>query len=450
MINSRPKNPVKLVGVDSFTILLVAFIFIYLLNNKELSYDYIDIYLISISLFILISYKTKIPKIIYLKLDKFIVTYIIIVCVTSVFAYFFPEILQNSSSIVVFVLALPILGFFLYFAAASIIEQHISDKEVGKKTLVAGIGNLAVSVEKEFKGNTIKGFIKCHNEECLVGEEKIIGDIKSIDDYLKDNAIDEIVIALPLKASKKIRNIMLAADHYGVRVKYVPDYESLFGKHYKTVRYGHIEAVNVRQLPLDESYSSIIKNCFDRVFSIVALLLLMPIFIILAVLIKLDSSGPVFYCPVRIGKAGKPFKVYKFRSMRENDIPTGGLLSTTKDDKRITRIGRIMRKYSLDELPQFLNVLLGQMSVVGPRPHRRFLNQQLQESVDKYMIRHYFKPGITGWAQVNGWRGPTETEEQKTQRTLHDIWYMENWSLLLDLKIIFLTIFDTKVHKSAF
>jgi putative colanic acid biosynthesis UDP-glucose lipid carrier transferase len=126
------------------------------------------------------------------------------------------------------------------------------------------------------------------------------------------------------------------------------------------------------------------------------------------------------------------------------------MLSTQKDDPRITPLGKILRKYSLDELPQFINVLLGDMSVVGPRPHRSFLSQQFQDSVDKYMVRHYFKPGITGWAQVNGWRGPTDTEEQKAQRTHHDLWYVENWSLWLDIKIIYLTIFSRKAHTSAY
>jgi lipopolysaccharide/colanic/teichoic acid biosynthesis glycosyltransferase len=125
-------------------------------------------------------------------------------------------------------------------------------------------------------------------------------------------------------------------------------------------------------------------------------------------------------------------------------------LSTKENDPRVTRLGTVLRKYSLDEFPQFINVLLGDMSVVGPRPHRRFLDQQLQECVYRYMVRHYVKPGITGWAQVNGWRGPTDTEEQKSQRTLHDLWYLENWSLWLDVKIIYMTLFNRKTHMRAF
>jgi putative colanic acid biosynthesis UDP-glucose lipid carrier transferase len=287
-------------------------------------------------------------------------------------------------------------------------------------------------------------------EECRVKKEKVVGELKHIQSYLKENLVDEIVIALPVKPSKKVRNILEVADYHGIRVRYVPDYQSLFGKNYKTTRYGRIDVVNVRQLPLDETFSFFMKNSFDKVFSTAVLFLLSPVLLTIALLIKLESPGPVFYSPIRIGKAGRPFKVFKFRSMQVNDAATGGTLSTQKDDPRITRLGRILRKYSLDELPQFVNVLLGDMSVVGPRPHRSFLNQQFQESIDKYMVRHYFKPGITGWAQVNGWRGPTDTNEQKAQRTRHDLWYVENWSFWLDLKIILLTIFSRKAHKSAF
>lgn len=136
--------------------------------------------------------------------------------------------------------------------------------------------------------------------------------------------------------------------------------------------------------------------------------------------------------------------------MYDNDPAIGGNRSTRLADPRITKIGKILRKYNLDELPQFWNVLLGEMSVVGPRPHRNFLDQQMKEHVDKYMLRHYFKPGITGWAQINGWRGPTETELQISQRTAHDLWYIENWSFTLDLKIVWKTLFSRKAYQNAF
>jgi Undecaprenyl-phosphate glucose phosphotransferase len=324
-----------------------------------------------------------------------------------------------------------------------------------KYTLIAGIGNTAKTIQKQFynchdASYQIKGFVKCKNEACEVQQENIVSDLAQFKNYLRDNTVDEIVIALPVKTSKKVKRILETADYYGIRVKYIPDYQNLFGKNYKATRVGSLDIVNVRQTPLDETYAFLLKNTFDKIFSLAALLFLAPVFLVIAALIKLDSPGPILYCPIRIGKSGKPFKVFKFRSMRENDSVLGGTMSTQENDNRITKLGRILRKYSLDELPQFINVLLGDMSVVGPRPHRSFLNQQLQESEDKYMVRHYFKPGITGWAQVNGWRGPTDTKEQKNQRTCHDLWYVENWSLWLDIKIIYMTIFGKNTHKNVF
>jgi Undecaprenyl-phosphate glucose phosphotransferase len=334
-------------------------------------------------------------------------------------------------------------------------QGRIAKKGHKKYTLIAGVGSIAKNIEDHYYEDhdpdcQIKGFIKCKKEECQVKNEKVVGKLKGMKEYLRDNPVDEIVIALPVKPSKKMKSILEAADYHGIRVKYIPDYESVFGKNYKIKRHGNMDVLHVRQLPLDETFAFLLKNTFDKVFATFALLLLSPVFLTIALLIKLDSPGPVFYCPVRIGKSGSPFKVFKFRSMRENDTATGGTLSTQVNDDRITPIGKVLRKYSLDELPQFINVLIGNMSVVGPRPHRTFLNQQFQESEDKYMVRHYFKPGITGWAQVNGWRGPTDTKEQKAQRTAHDLWYVENWSLWLDIKIIFLTIFSRKVHTTAF
>jgi putative colanic acid biosynthesis UDP-glucose lipid carrier transferase len=321
---------------------------------------------------------------------------------------------------------------------------------------VAGTGNKAKIIEDQVltshnRGYQVKGFISCdNNSTCMIESKKVLGDLKNINQYLQANPVDEIVIALPDYQKRKIQRILSVADYHGIRVKFVLDYHELFGDHYKITRFGQIDAVDIRQLPIDGTYAAFFKNCFDKIFAATALIILLPLFIIIALLIKAETPGFVFYCPVRIGKGGKPFNLFKFRTMKENDNTACGILSTQINDPRITRIGRILRKYSLDELPQFINVLLGNMSVVGPRPHRTFLNRQLQENVYHYMLRQYVKPGITGWAQVNGWRGPTDTQEQKRQRTLHDLWYIENWSFWLDIKIILLTIFSAKAHKTAF
>ncbi|HPM32699.1 MAG TPA: undecaprenyl-phosphate glucose phosphotransferase [Chryseolinea sp.] len=326
-----------------------------------------------------------------------------------------------------------------------------------KKTLIVGAGSIAIRISNYLLSNPdfgfrIIGYVSMKDEENQVEQKLILSELDNLENFLSNNTIDEIVIALPHKEtkSKLIRRIIDAADHLGARVSFVPDYEGLFGKNYKTILDNHLVAVRVNQMPLDEAYPTLEKAVFDFIFSVVVLILLTPFFLFIAICIKIDSQGDVFYCPTRVGRGGRNFRLYKFRTMSDNDTENGGTKSTQKNDPRITPVGRILRKYNLDELPQFLNVLMGDMSVVGPRPHRNYLNEKMKEHVEKYMVRHYFRPGITGWAQVNGWRGPTETEEQITQRSAHDLWYIENWSFSLDLKIVWMTIFARKALENAY
>jgi lipopolysaccharide/colanic/teichoic acid biosynthesis glycosyltransferase len=180
------------------------------------------------------------------------------------------------------------------------------------------------------------------------------------------------------------------------------------------------------------------------------MLALLPFGLLIAIAIKLTSKGPAFFKTHRLGVTGAPFTIYKFRTMRYQHASETQLLSTVQGDSRITWLGRILRKYSIDELPQVLNVLTNDMSIVGPRPHRLNLNKTLQQKMGAYMMRHTIKPGITGWAQVNGWRGPTVTKLQYWGRTLHDLWYIEHWNFWLDLYIILLTLVGKKTRKNAF
>lgn len=323
-------------------------------------------------------------------------------------------------------------------------------------TIIIGVGGNAKKILNYFNTNLDLGYrvigcIKSENEEILVGSENILGDLNNLNKVIEvQRRVDEIIIALPFNSSDKIQKVLKTSDYYGKRVKYIPDYQGLLGRNFQMTTYGDIPVLNIRQTTLDLLPSSVLKRIFDVVFSGIVLLILSPLFLIIAILIKLESAGPIFYMPIRIGRDGKEFKMYKFRSMRTNDSVYGGTKSTQINDPRITKIGNFIRKTSIDELPQFVNVLFGDMSVVGPRPHRSFLDQQLQSQVEGYMLRHYLKPGITGWAQVNGWRGPTDTEEQRIQRTNHDLHYLENWTFALDIKIIWLTIFGAKTHQTAY
>ncbi|MBT4398777.1 MAG: exopolysaccharide biosynthesis polyprenyl glycosylphosphotransferase [Bacteroidetes bacterium] len=267
---------------------------------------------------------------------------------------------------------------------------------------------------------------------------------------LDGQQVDELIINIPMSEDDILNEVIRIADKYGKRVRLVPDYYRVLRESYKTGIFADMPVINIREIPLDNIIQSSIKRIFDFVFSGFVIIILSPIYLILAILIKLSSRGPILYNPMRVGLYGKTFKMYKYRSMYVDESQDVDSKSTIADDPRITPLGEKLRKYSLDELPQFLNVFLGQMSVVGPRPHRIWLNEKLKREVNNYMVRHYLRPGISGWAQVNGWRGPTMTEEEKTERTKHDIWYLENWSFLLDIKIIYLTIFGKKANHKAF
>ena len=461
MISLRLKQSGLYLGSDILAFIISILVSLYLLGDFGYTKSEWCILIGFFLLWLLIRYWPRLyyPELnsgISISVSHYFKSYSILIVSVILLYLLFPIPPHERNVVVALVLSFPALSIAVNYSLISVVNVLAGQSENVRYALVAGTGKLAEAVEKRLSNNhrthyQVKGFISCvKREECLIGQNKIVTELKDINQYLKTNHVDEILIALPYSASKKIKNIVSAADYHGIRVKYIPDYGGLFGDSHKMLLNKEIDTISVHRFPLEKPFSYYLKNNFDKVFSAIALTLLAPLFLVLIILIKLDSPGPVFYSPTRIGKGGRPFKLYKFRSMLENDAPSGGTRSTEKDDPRITSLGRFLRKYSLDELPQFINVLLGNMSVVGPRPHRSHLNHQLQESVNKYMIRHYVKPGITGWAQVKGWRGPTLTEEQKQKRTQHDLWYIENWSFWLDVKIIFLTIFSRKTRHNAF
>lgn len=323
-----------------------------------------------------------------------------------------------------------------------------------RKTIIIGESEHTLEIggalkEKAFLGYEVVGYIA--DRELKNNHKKIarLGSIKDLKHILEVNYSDLIIIANGY-SSDKIEQIIDIADYYGIRVRMSPPFQNILGSKFSFTTIEDLTFFNLREIPLDDFANSLIKRVFDIVFSLSVLLLLLPIIIFLIFLVIIDIKGVPIYMVKRLGRDGREFTCYKLRSMYKNDDPNLGKLSTQVNDPRISKTGRILRKYNLDELPQFWNVLKGDMSVVGPRPHRKWLNQQMQGEVEKYMTRHYLRPGITGWAQVNGWRGLTDTYEKKLRRTEHDLWYMHNWSFWLDIKIIFLTVFGLKVKKNAY
>ncbi|RZK10485.1 MAG: exopolysaccharide biosynthesis polyprenyl glycosylphosphotransferase [Flavobacterium sp.] len=268
--------------------------------------------------------------------------------------------------------------------------------------------------------------------------------------FVDENKIDEIYCSMSDLTVNQINNFIDFSDNNLKILKFLPDDKEIFARNMKLDYYGIIPIASLRDIPLDDILNQMIKRMFDIVFSLIIIIFVLSWLIpILAVFIKMESKGPVFFKQMRNGLNYHEFNCYKFRSMRINAI--ADIEQVSKNDPRITKSGRFMRKTSIDELPQFFNVFLGDMSVVGPRPHMVSHTEMYARKVDKFMVRHFIKPGITGLAQTNGFRGEVENDKDIIYRVKYDIFYMENWSILLDLKIIFMTIYNAvKGDKKAY
>jgi exopolysaccharide biosynthesis polyprenyl glycosylphosphotransferase len=239
---------------------------------------------------------------------------------------------------------------------------------------------------------------------------------------------------------------MTLCEKNGVRADIVPDYYRYLTSHPNIELLDNIPLISARYLPLDISYNNITKRIFDVLFVVFTSIIISPLLLLVALFVKFTSSGPIIYKQERVGEDGKTFMIYKFRSMYSENEYIDDKVWTKKDDPRITPIGKIIRKYSIDELPQFYNIFKGDMSLIGPRPERPYFVNKFKESVPKYMIKHHVKPGMTGWAQINGYRGNTSI----VKRIEYDIYYVENWSLFLDFKIILKTIPTLLNDKNAY
>ncbi len=261
-------------------------------------------------------------------------------------------------------------------------------------------------------------------------------------EFILQEKIDEIYCSVTSVTNEEISDLVDFADNNLKVLKFLPDNKEIYTRRMKMEYYGYLPILSLRNIPIEDSLNQFIKRSFDILLSIFVIIFVLSwLSPILAIFIKLESKGPVFFRQKRNGLDYKEFYCYKYRSMRLN--PDANIHQVRRNDKRITKIGRFLRKTSMDELPQFINVLFGEMSVVGPRPHMVSHTHMYAGRIDKFMVRHFVKPGITGLAQVSGYRGEVETENDIINRVKYDIFYLENWSLLLDIKIIFQTVFNT-------
>lgn len=322
-----------------------------------------------------------------------------------------------------------------------------------RRVLIVGAGDLGLRVATRFRekasyGYEVIGFLDDLHTNGKYADYglQILGRTTQLKQVLESNDVDRVIIALPNKAHRKIARVAYTCEQEGVATDIVPDLFRVVQPVTNVINFNGIPMVSIRKTPVDTWSYRVLKRAFDLVFSLLVLTLSFPLLLFIAVGIKLTSRGPIFFKQERIGRNRKPFVMYKFRTMRVRPKRESDTVWTQAEDSRCTKFGTFLRQSSLDELPQFLNVLKGEMSVVGPRPERPYFAKRFKSSIPKYMVRHQIWTGITGLAQVNGWRGDTSIRK----RLEHDLFYLENWSLLLDIKIICKTLFKGFVNKNAY
>jgi Undecaprenyl-phosphate glucose phosphotransferase len=286
----------------------------------------------------------------------------------------------------------------------------------------------------------------------IVDDLPVFGTSDDLVAMIRDGLIDQVIVALPWSAETRIQQVVQKLALTPVRIRLAPDLASFAFAHRPLVLLGDVPVITLFERPISGT-DAIVKRAEDLVLTLAILFFLWPIMLLVALAVKLDSPGPIFFRQPREGFNNKPFRVFKFRSMTHERCETDGIQQATRGDQRVTRVGRIIRATSLDELPQLFNVLAGDMSLVGPRPHApstRAGGRLFNEVVQTYAARHKVKPGITGWAQVCGWRGETDTEDKLVKRLEHDLYYIENWSVPFDIYILLRTVVAVLFPKNAF
>lgn len=358
-----------------------------------------------------------------------------------------------SYSYLLFIPSIAIWRLFLMYVLKNV---RSSDSHY-RTAIIVGSGTVATQmfdILKTYRGYGYRVLGLYDDSNHLNGhamDYKIAGTILDAKKYCVEAGVQDIFCALPLTEVDTIADLMQYSEKNLIRIKIVPDFTALHNKPVAIDYYGFLPVISPVHEPLSNFLNQLQKRTFDIVFSfLVTVLLLLWLIPIVGLLIKLGSKGPIFYRQTRSGINYKPFRIYKFRTMSVTESDDQ-FTQAKKDDPRITKVGKFLRRYNIDELPQFLNVLLGDMSVVGPRPHPVKLNEEYKSIIDKFMIRHLVLPGVTGLAQVRGLRGETADKLTMRKRIMTDLFYIENWSFLLDIKIIMLTVWNMfKGEKNAY
>lgn len=344
-----------------------------------------------------------------------------------------PIAILNYTLLSIFCITVAKLGVFYLLK-----KYRILLKGNLRNVVIIGLNQKTDQLRKFFLENPEYGYVLAKTFD-LDGANK--STLEECLQFIDDNNVDEIYSSVAKLNNKELSQLIDYADNNLKILKFLPDNKEIYSKRLDFTYYGYLPILSLRKIPIDEPFNKFVKRSFDIALSIIVIVgILSWLTPILAIFIKLESKGPVFFKQKRNGLDYKEFYCYKFRSMRPN--PEAHLHQIRKNDPRVTRVGKVIRKTSIDELPQFINVLKGEMSVVGPRPHMVSHTHMYAKKIDKFMVRHFIKPGITGLAQVSGYRGEVEDDNHIINRVKYDIFYLENWSLFLDIKIVFQTVYN--------
>lgn len=327
-----------------------------------------------------------------------------------------------------------------------LVESLKTNFQLKKNVIVIGYNNISKRLIQYFENETkLVSLLGCFEDDEYIAanaDYPISGNIRQSLEFAKANNITEIYSTIAPETNPYLYDLAKEAENHFIHFKFVPDYQIFVNRNIFVDFVNDIPVLSLRKEPLEDTGNKIKKRILDIVFSTLVIVFILSWLVpLMALLIKLNSKGPVFFIQLRSGKNNQPFRCLKFRSLKVND--EANLKQVTKNDSRMTPLGRFLRKSNIDELPQFFNVFLGDMSIVGPRPHMLKHTTDFTNMYKQYMIRHFIKPGLTGWAQIHGFRGEIRDPELLRKRIEHDIWYLENWSLWLDVKIILRTVYVT-------
>lgn len=450
-MNSRSSNLFRFsfAVFDLLCLNMVHFVLMLVMQTVPVAKEYITLFLINNAAWVLCAYITALYIGKHNSTDNFfkrsVVSFFLFSGI-SLFSIF----LYNFSYSRLFVVLI-FIGFgitilisrTLYVGAAYYLRKQYP---INKTIIVIGYNDLARKLVENFnryyKYIFVVGYFEDDEYISKTPDLPILGRINDSVNYAVENNIAEIYSTVSPERNLSIYELAHLAEMNFIRFKFVPDFTMFINRKVHIDFARNIPVLSLRTEPLENVDSQIKKRFFDIVFSILIIFFILSWLVpLIAVLIKLESRGPVFFTQLRSGKNNNPFLCYKFRSLKVNHDAHNK--QVTRDDDRFTFIGRILRKTNIDELPQFLNVFRGEMSVVGPRPHMLKHTEEYSQMLNHYMIRHYVKPGVTGWAQINGYRGEIKRKKDLRGRIEHDIWYMENWTMWLDLRIIVLTVYKS-------